>query len=155
MVNPNRKLSGFTFKELLIVTGIIGTLVAIISPRLLGQMRRDDRSEAVNLVGKLVRTQQALLLEKQRFAVSIAELDSSIPSETQFYMYSLENHKSKIFVFGKPKQPGLKSYAAGVFANSGSKDKSESIICLAKELGTQPLMPPIDAQTCSEGTTKY
>jgi hypothetical protein len=46
----------------------------------------------------------------------------------------------------------MKSYVSGVFATPTEKNASALIICAARKAGTQPIGPPIDAQTCGEGT---
>jgi hypothetical protein len=48
------------------------------------------------------------------------------------------------------------SYIGATFAMSRPKlDEvfTETIVCVAKQPGTQSIVPPIDSQTCGEGTT--
>jgi type IV pilus assembly protein PilA len=153
MVNPNQKISGFTFIEFLAVIAIIGILTAIALPSFLNPgCCLNCGSEAKAYVGTLSRAQQVRLLEKKRFASSISELGSDFSSETKYYTYSVASYENKAFVFGNAKNPYMKSYVSGVFATPTEKNASVLIICVVKKAGTQSIWPPIDAQTCGEGT---
>jgi type IV pilus assembly protein PilA len=136
--------------------GIIGVLMlATLLPVFSNQNAcacTDKNAEAKSYVGTLSRTQVVFFSEKNRFAASITELAADSPSDTKNYTYSVESYSNRAFVFGKTKNPELKSYVSGVFVSPTNKNTSTMIICQAKEPGVTPIGPPIDAQTCGEGT---
>jgi type IV pilus assembly protein PilA len=152
----HQNIQGFTWIELLVVIAVIGILAAIALPSFLNQARKEHPSEPTQYVGTLLRSQQAFFLDEGRFASSFAELKTPVPVETKFYFYSIRNYKTKILIVGKTNRPALKSNAGGVFLRKISKNEmtAEAILCVAKQPGTQPIAPPIDAKTCGEGTIK-
>ncbi|GAP96009.1 type IV pilin-like G/H family protein [Leptolyngbya sp. NIES-2104] len=118
-----------TAKALCIVAGAIAapvyTLVtisigaAIILPSILyaGQATKGKQSEARQYIGTLARTQQAHYLTVERFAQTLTELSSPIPTETTNYSYSVSViDNTAVHLTATAKTSGLKSYAAAVYA---------------------------------------
>jgi type IV pilus assembly protein PilA len=151
----HQELQGFTWIELLVVVVAMGILSAIVLPSFLNTGKRCCKCspEAQERVGYLARAQQAYFLEESQFASTIPELGKVIESRSGNYTYSIENNKTYIFIFGKSQKSSLKSYVAGVFINPKEKDTSTAIICKAEKPGIQPIVPPIDANTCGAETS--
>lgn len=60
-------------------------------------------NEAGNLVGAIVRSQQAYYLENQRFSRSIDALDLGLPEETDRYIYAIVADDRLVSVTAVPK----------------------------------------------------
>jgi type IV pilus assembly protein PilA len=148
------RTQGFTLIELLVVIGIIGVLAAIALPSFLNQAEKDSARPAQICTSRIIHAQQVFLLKEWRFAASIAELGSPVQAEMQYYSCSIETHETKSFVFGKSKNSSHVSYVAGIFVKPTEKNTSTKIFCVAQKYGTQLIAPPIDANTCGEGTIK-
>jgi type IV pilus assembly protein PilA len=151
-LRTRHKSNGFTIVELFVVVIIIAILAMIALPSLVCA-HKDP--EAKQYTGILVRSQQAYFTEKGRFAESIKQLGEPVPIETTHYFYSVENQDTKAFVYAKTQKSAWKSYVGGVFLRKEGKELiTEGIVFVAQHTGTQPISPPIDAQTCGEGTIK-
>jgi type IV pilus assembly protein PilA len=159
----HQNIQGFTWIELLVVIAVIGILAAIALPSFLNKKAcACVEAEAPHYVGSLLRMQQAFFLDESRFATSFSEATSRyskgyVPPESNNYAYSINTQKGKTFVYGKSRKLSLKSYVGGVFLieDKGKNEvRTEAIRCVAKQPGTQSIAPPIDAQTCGEGTIK-
>jgi prepilin-type N-terminal cleavage/methylation domain-containing protein len=150
-----QKLQGFTWIELLVVMAIVGILAASVLQSLLNMANFKCDSGVQEHVGTLARAQQAYFLEEKHFSSSIVELirPRPVPLDMKNYTYSIENNRTKTFVFGKSQKPALKSYVAGVFINPHERNTSTAIICAARNPGIKPIAPPIDANTCGAGTS--
>jgi Tfp pilus assembly protein PilE len=150
MINHERsqQIPGFTWIDLLVVMAIIGILAAIFLPKFIA---RQNCTYHRDIAPQLAQFQQEFFRKKGYFAQSVDELDAQLVCDTD-YTYSIETNKTKTFVFGKSQKPELRSYVAGVFVNPIEKNASTAIVCKAKEPGRQPIAPPIDANTCGEGT---
>jgi Tfp pilus assembly protein PilE len=144
----SQQIPGFTWIDLLVVMAIIGILVAFFLPKFIAQQNCTYHRD---IAPQLAQFQQEFFRKNGYFAQSVDELDARLVCDTD-YTYSIETNKIKTFVFGKSQKPALRSYVAGVFANPTEKNASTAIVCKAREVGTQPIAPPIDANTCGEGT---
>jgi type IV pilus assembly protein PilA len=82
---------GFTLIELLVVIIIIGILSAIALPAFLNQASKAKQSEARTSIGSMNRAQQALYMEKGKFADSsgFGNLGLGIATQTTNYDYSI------------------------------------------------------------------
>jgi type IV pilus assembly protein PilA len=151
-MQKQRKSYGFTVVELFVVIIIIGILAVIALPSFVCAHKV---SEAEQYTETLVRRQQAYFLEQRRFAESMQQLNPAVPSETENYLYSVDRQEAKGFVYARTKKSALKSYVGGVFVRKVGKELfTEGIVCVAQHAGTQAIDPPINAQTCGEGTIK-
>jgi type IV pilus assembly protein PilA len=151
-LRKRHKPNGFTIAELFVVVIIIGILAMIALPSFVCA-HKDPEGKAY--VGTLIRHQQAYFIENGRFAESIKQLGSPVPIETTHYSYSVEKHDTKAFAYAKTQKSALKSYVGGAFLRKEGKELiTQGIVCVAQHAGTQPIAPPIDAQTCGEGTIK-
>jgi hypothetical protein len=98
---------------------------------------RAKQSEAKTYVGSLVRSQQAYLLEHNKFTDSITDLGLGIASETDNYSYSIETQGSVAMAKASAKRDGLKSYTGTVFIlkveGSGDSTTTGTVLCESKD----------------------
>jgi prepilin-type N-terminal cleavage/methylation domain-containing protein len=146
----SQQIPGFTWVELLVVIAIIGILVAFFLPKFIA---RQNCTYHRDIAPQLAQFQQEFFQKKGYFAQSVDELDARLVCDTD-YTYSIETNKTKTFVFGQSGKPELRSYVVGVFVNPTERNASTAIVCKAKEVGTHPIAPPIDMNTCGAGTIK-
>jgi hypothetical protein len=113
------------------------------------------------MVRLLTRTQQGFFLENNRFASSLEELNPNgkypfSPEQKAIYDDSIKTYPNYTIISFLTKDQQHYSYIGATFAMSRPKlDEvfTETIVCVAKQPGTQSIVPPIDSQTCGEGTT--
>lgn len=102
--------------ELLVSLLIIGTATSTTSTQsfhnLVGKARE---VEAKIILGAIITLQQPFLIENQRFASTLKELELSIPAETENYEYKVfALDQTQAIVTGKAKQRGARSYTGAV-----------------------------------------
>jgi hypothetical protein len=113
------------------------------------------------MVRFLTRVQQGFFLENNRFASSLEELHPPgkypfSPEQKAIYDDSIKTHPNYTIISSLTKDQQHYSYIGATFAMSNLKLNevfTETIVCVAKQPGTQPISPPIDSHTCGEGTT--
>jgi Type IV pilin-like G and H, putative len=115
-----------------------------------------DRYALRTSTSAAIRAQQVFFIEKKRFASSVEELGMTLSPERQkVYNYSAETHPNRTIIRAITKDEKHRSYIGAAFAFPNSKldaELTKGIVCVAKEPGIQPIAPPINAQTCGEGT---
>lgn len=121
------------------------------------EITRARESEAKSTVGAINRTQQSYYTEKDRFAVSLSELD--LPLSGKYYERYEIIVKSSEFVITKT-QPvteyqELHSYVGAVFYNQEERT-FESKVCRGDEPGKEIIDPEIFAGTivCGSGSSE-
>ena len=129
--------------EILVSILIIGTATATQSFNNMAEKAREV--EAKLILGAINMLQQPFLLEKQRFASTLEELELGIPPETENYEYKVfALDQTQAQVTAKAKQRGLRSYTGAVFLvkNNTLGDSITVAICeTAQASQTPPGMP--------------
>lgn len=74
-----RRHRGFTLMELMIVVAIVGILAVVAYPSYQDYLRRAKRSSAQTVLLDLASKQQSHLLDRRRFATTLAELGFTVP----------------------------------------------------------------------------
>jgi type IV pilus assembly protein PilE len=77
---PDRVPRGFTMIELVIVMAIVGILFAIAVPLYKEQLRKSARAEAQAFLTSVASRQQQYLVDKRRYATSLAALNLTAPA---------------------------------------------------------------------------
>jgi type IV pilus assembly protein PilA len=143
MTNPTPKKSMSTTNQLLIGLGVGcgcfgaiflgGIILAIALPSFLNQANKAKESEGKSYVGSLTRAQQAYFLENEKFASSLSELASVVPSSTGAYTYTmapLPGKKTMVTIMARPKRTGTRSFVGAVQVTAKGKEKTtEAIVC--------------------------
>jgi Type IV pilin-like G and H, putative len=116
------------------------------------------------MVRLFVRVQQAFFLENNRFASSFEELQpintlnnhTLPPGHKEVYDDSIKTYPNYTVISSLAKDQQHYSYIGAAFVMSNpTLDEvfTETIVCVAKQPGRQPIIaPPIDSHTCGEGT---
>jgi hypothetical protein len=130
------------------------------------QVKNDDQayraamSEARTYVGSINRSQQAHYLEKEKFAESLGELETGIPSETKNYIYASKLlAPTRVQSFATPKVDNLTPYVGAVILTK-VKDEGTVLATLCKSDQTTKTAPPEmifkegEAPICPEGYHK-
>jgi type IV pilus assembly protein PilA len=87
----HRNIQGFTWIELLVVIAIIGILAALALPSFLNKNACACKDPIGRFhVGRLLRAQQAFFVDQGYFASSIAEIKTDVPTDKEFYSYSID-----------------------------------------------------------------
>jgi len=90
LLQPKYSSRGFTLIELLVVIIIIGILAALSLPTFLNQANKARQSEGKIFLSSIVRTQQAYITEKKRFACNGQVLFLGITDATPNYRYDID-----------------------------------------------------------------
>jgi Tfp pilus assembly protein PilE len=122
---------------------IIGTATTTQSFKNLAEKAREV--EAKIIVGAINMLQQPFLIENQRFASTLEELNLGIPPETENYEYKFfALDQTQAQVTAKAKQRGLRSYTGAVFLvkNNTLENSITVIVCETDQASqTPPGMP--------------
>jgi hypothetical protein len=113
--------------------------------------------EPKNYIMSLVGAQQAYRIENIKFAGTINQLQTGIPSDTENYHYQVlpqGNGTQRVMMTAIPKRHGLKSYTGAVFILKNGQ--STGGICETNQTSfSAPVMPKIDNSgrfQCSAGS---
>lgn len=100
--------------ELVVSLLIIGTATSMQSfHNLIGKARE---VEAKIIIGSIIKLQQPFLMENQRFASTLKELELGIPAETENYEYTVfALAETQAIITARAKQRGARSYTGAVF----------------------------------------
>lgn len=80
----NRKKSGFTLMEMLVVVIILGVVAGIAMPSYTLHIERVRASEGVQLLTALLAAQERYRLENAAYTTAIANLDIDLPNASNF-----------------------------------------------------------------------
>lgn len=83
-MSDNRKESGFTLMEMLVVVIILGVVAGVAMPSYTLHIERVRASEGVQLLTALLAAQERYRLENAAYATAIASLDIDLPNAANF-----------------------------------------------------------------------
>ena len=121
---------------------------------------KDAATTAIATVNALLQQQTEFLAKQKRFAASLTELSSSIPSDTPSYTYSTSVLQSKqVIATAAAKQDGLPSYTGTLFSVKDEQNIETTIttLCLtSKPAKTPPAVPQLIGKEgqCPSGSAK-
>jgi type IV pilus assembly protein PilA len=139
---------------------VLGIIAAISLPSFVNQANKAREAEAKTNLGSLLRAQQAHLLEKGSFALSVDELDTTVVA--RYYTYKIAPYPlpanpggtnpviAGSTIIATPTEPNLRSAVGVVFA---AKDAALRIICVSDARGTEP--PPLPQVPANSGDPVY
>jgi type IV pilus assembly protein PilA len=137
MVQKKKQDEGFTLIELLVVIIIIGILAAIALPSFLNQANKAKESESKTYVGSMNRTQQAYMLENNKFTGEFSLLGLGINTSTVNYTYTISGATdSAVFNVSYPSNTTLlRTHTGGVQVGelkSGTNTETTSLAILCQ-----------------------
>ena len=161
----DRRSSGFTLVELLVVIIIIGILTAIALPNFLNQTAKAKHTEAKGNNNLFNKTQNAYRLENSAFATSFdilatGSLNGGATANTSIYSYTIATNiaTDSATIVATAKDSGLKGYTGGAarYTNAANQTVITYVACEAIVPGVVapavPLTPGGAAPTCDAGT---
>lgn len=145
---------------------IILIIVAVALPCYDFHPYKNKQIEGKNVVGTLMRSQQAYHFEEGTFLGNLTEtqlqtendLGVIIP-ESKYYHFSMETKPTVAYVLAIPKnaqKDGIKSYSSAIFFNE-EEQSYQQIVCETDDIA-ETIPKPIlenDILTCPENTTKH
>lgn len=81
--HATRRGRGFSLVELVIVVAILGIVLAIAIPSYADQVRKSARAEAQSFLTDVATRQHQFLVDKRRYATSVAALNLAAPSNVK------------------------------------------------------------------------
>ena len=161
----DRRSSGFTLVELLVVIIIIGILTAIALPNFLNQTAKAKHTEAKENINLFNKTQNAHRLENSAFATSFdvlatGSLNGGATANTSIYAYTIATNTTtdSATIVATAKDSGLKGYTGGAvrYTNPANQTVITYVACEAIVPGVAvpavPLTPGGAAPVCGAGT---
>jgi type IV pilus assembly protein PilA len=156
ILSKKKDSEGFTLIELLVVIIIIGILSAIALPSFLSQAAKAKQTEAKSFVGAVNRAQQAFRMENTTFTTDVAALQVNIPTQTEYYGYTIPSATASNTTFNAAPGAGetstLRAYAGGVSILANGQ--TSSVACMTTGVaGAAPgINFPTTGAACSSGT---
>ena len=102
------------------------------------------QANAIARLRILQQKQQEFLTAKKRFAASLAELDATLESVVEGYVYRIQSTPQRAIATATAQRPELLSYTAAVFAIRDKAGQSSVVegICVSKLTTQVPLATP-------------
>lgn len=155
----DQKEGGFSLLEIVVVLVIIGILSALTVPSLLGVVNRAKVSSAANDIGILNRSQSSFLSQNQRFATTIGELASGVPTETGDYTFSATVVGTGVNAYALntalPKRDILNGVAGKVLIleTTPGFPETQLIICVGQPGQVPDMSSVVSEETCPVSTS--
>lgn len=116
---------------------VLGIIAAIALPSFLNQGTRAKETQARNLIGSMIRGQQAYSLETGEFAATIEELELGF-SESDFLFYAYDmvpgSDPPSVFIYATPKDSNIRGFVGALYA-VGESSIVYSDICKSDQFG--------------------
>ncbi|MBE9115685.1 hypothetical protein IQ249_07230 [Lusitaniella coriacea LEGE 07157] len=161
MPQKDNSKGSFTIIEFCVILLILGVIAAIALPSLLGQSIKDGGSIGENNVGTMNRGQMGYVWNNKRFATSIADLETGIPTSSETYEYSLRSTPLYAIHYATPRQRkrSIKGYVGIVVLADIDRETGEletgQLVCAVQKAKTSRPSDPIfkrGAFVCPPGT---